>query len=58
MASDDNRGVEIIDDALVEAIELSSLVGQRKLSPSNGVERSCNEGVTGAFEELEEDQAD
>jgi hypothetical protein len=53
-----NEGIEIIDDALIEAIELRSLVLINLAICTDGAEKAGGERRVDAFEELQEHQAD
>ena len=50
--------VEIVDDALIEAIELRSSLGFEPGICGDGAEKTCREWRIDAFEELQEDEAD
>ena len=53
-----DEGVEVIDDALVEAIELrSALAGKRGVGPHRR-QQAGGQGSVDALEELQEDEAD
>jgi hypothetical protein len=52
-----NEGIEIIDNALIEAIKLRSPLGLKSGVCFDGVEKACREWRVDAFEELKEDQA-
>ena len=53
-----DEGVEIVDDALIEAIELRSFLGFEPGVCLDGTEKACREWGIDAFEELQEDEAD
>ena len=53
-----DQGVEIVDDALVEAVELRSPLGFEPSIRLDGAEEACREWGIDAFEELQEDEAD
>jgi hypothetical protein len=50
--------VEIVDDALIEAIKLRSPLGFKSGVCFDGVEKACREWRIDAFEELQENEAD
>ena len=52
------EGIEIVDDALIEAIELRSPLGFEPGICFDGAEQACSEWGIDAFEELQEDEAD
>src|SRR5215472_7288593 len=53
-----NEGIEIIDNALIEAIKLRSPLGLEPCVCFDGAEKACGEWRVDAFEELQEDEAD
>ena len=53
-----NEGVDIVDDALIEAIELRSLCGSSWDSERDRAEKAGGKRRIDAFEQLQEDQAD
>ena len=53
-----DQGVEIIDDALVEAVELRPPLGFEPSIRLDGAEKACREWGIDALEELQEDEAD
>jgi hypothetical protein len=53
-----NEGIDIIDNALIEAIELRSPLGLKPCVCFDGAEQACGERRVDAFEELQEDEAD
>jgi len=53
-----DEGIEIVDDALIEAIELRSPLGFEPSICLDGTEKTCHEWGIDAFEELQEDEAD
>ena len=53
-----DEGVEIIDDALIEAVELRSLLLIDLAICADGAEKAGGERRIDAFEQLQEDQAD
>src|SRR5436190_12781407 len=53
-----DEGVEIVDDALIEAIELRSPLGFELGICFDGAEKACRERRVDAFEELQEHEAD
>ena len=53
-----DEGIEIIDDALVEAIELRSLLLVESSICANGAEKASGQRRIDALEELEEDETD
>ena len=53
-----DEGVEVIDDALVEAIELRSLLLVDSGIRADGAEKGSGERRIDAFEEFQEDEAD
>jgi hypothetical protein len=52
-----DEGVEIVDDALIEAVELRSPLGFKPGICFDGAEKACREWRIDAFEELQEDEA-
>jgi hypothetical protein len=52
------EGIEIVDDALIEAIELRSPLGFEPGICFDGAEQACSEWGIDVFEELQEDEAD
>ena len=54
-ADGSHEGVEIVDDALVEAIKLRSPLELEPGIRFEGAEKACREGRIDAFEELQED---
>ena len=52
------RVIEIVDDALIEAIELRSPLGFEPGICFDRAEQACGEWGVDAFEELQEDEAD
>jgi hypothetical protein len=48
-----NEGIEIIDDALIEAIKLRSPLGLKPAVSFDGAEKACGEWRVDGFEELE-----
>ena len=57
-ADGSDERVEIVGDALIEAIELGSPLGFKPGICFDGAEETCREWRVDAFEELEEDKAD
>ena len=57
-ADGSDEGIEIVDDALIEAIELRSPLGFEPGICFDGAEKACREWGIDAFEELQEDEAD
>ena len=57
-ADGSDEGIEIVDDALIEAIELSSPLGFEPGICFDGTEKACREWGIDAFEELQKDEAD
>jgi hypothetical protein len=57
-ADGSDEGVEIVDDALIKAIELRSPLGLESGICFDGAEKACREWRVDAFEELQEDEAD
>ena len=57
-ADGSDEGVEVIDDALIEAIKLRSPLGFEPSVCFDGAEKACREWGIDAFEELQEDEAD
>jgi hypothetical protein len=57
-ADGSDEGVEIVDDALIEAIELGSPLGFEPGICFDGTEKACREWGIDAFEEFQEDEAD
>ena len=57
-ANSSDEGVEIIDDALIEAIELRSPLGFELCVCFDGAEKACGERRIHAFKELQEHEAD
>jgi hypothetical protein len=53
-----DEGIEIVDDTLIEAIELRSPLGFEPGICFDGVEKARREWGIGAFEELQEEEAD
>jgi hypothetical protein len=53
-----NEGIEIIDNALIEAIKQRSPFGLEPCVCFDGAEKACGEWRAAAFEELQEDEAD
>ena len=53
-----DKGIEIIDDALVEAIELSALLLVESGIRAYRAEKTGGKRCIDAFEELQEDEAD
>ena len=53
-----DEGIEIIDDALIEAIELRSLLLVEPGIRADGAEKTSGKRCIDAFEELQEDEAD
>src|SRR6266852_8471117 len=53
-----DEGVEIVDDALIKAIELRSPLGLESGICIDGAEKACRERRIDAFEELQEHEAD
>jgi hypothetical protein len=53
-----DEGIEIINDALIETIELRSPLGFEPNVCFNGAEKACREWGIDSFEELQEDEAD
>jgi hypothetical protein len=52
-----NEGIEIINNALIEAIKLGSPLGLKSDVCFDGAEKACGEWCVDAFEELKEDEA-
>jgi len=57
-ADGSDEGIEIVDDALVEAIELRSPLRFEPGICFDGAEKACREWGIDALEELQEDEAD
>ena len=57
-ADGSDEGIEIVDDALIKAIELRSPLGFEPGICFDGAEKTCREWGVDAFEELQEDEAD
>jgi hypothetical protein len=57
-ADSSDEGIEIVDDALIEAIELRSPLGFKPSIYFDGAEKACREWRIDAFEELQEDEGD
>ena len=57
-ADGSDEGIEIVDDALIKAIELRSPLGFEPCICLDGAEKACGERGIDAFEELQEDEAD
>ncbi len=57
-ANGSDEGVEIVDDALIEAIELRSPLRFEQGICFDGAEKACRERRIDAFEEFQEDEAD
>ena len=57
-ANSSDEGVEIVDHALIEAIELRSPLGFELGIGFHWAEKACREWRIDAFEELKEDEAD
>jgi hypothetical protein len=53
-----DEGVEIVDDALIEAIELRPPLGFEAFIGFERAEEACCEWGIDAFEELQQDEAD
>jgi hypothetical protein len=53
-----DEGIEVIDNALIEAIELRSPLGFKPSIYFDGAEKACREWRIDAFEELQEDEGD
>jgi hypothetical protein len=53
-----DEGIEIVDDALIEAIELRPPLGFEPFISFEGAEETCHEWGIDPFEELQEDEAD
>jgi len=53
-----DKGIEIVDDALIEAIELRPPLGFEPFISFEGAEETCHEWGIDPFEELQEDEAD
>ena len=51
-ADGSDEGIEIVDDALIEAIELRSPLGFELGVCFDGAEKACRERCIDAFEEL------
>jgi hypothetical protein len=49
--------IEIIDNALIEAIKLRSPLGLKPCVCFDGAEKTCGEWPVDTFEELQEDEA-
>jgi hypothetical protein len=47
-----DKGIEIVDDALIEAIELRSPLGFEPFVSFDGTEKACREWGIDPFEEL------
>jgi len=52
-ADGSDEGIEIVDDALTEAIELRSAVGFEPFVSFDGAEKACREWGMDPFEELQ-----
>jgi len=57
-ADGSDEGIEIVDEALIQAIELRSPLGFEPGICFDGAEKACREWGVNAFEELQEDEAD
>ena len=57
-ADGSDEGIEIVDDALIEAIELRSPLGFEPFISFEGAEEACRERSIDPFEELQEHEAD
>jgi hypothetical protein len=57
-ADGSDEGIEIVDDALIESIELRSPLAFEPGICFDGTEKACREWGIDAFEELQEDEAD
>ena len=57
-ADGSDEGIEIVDNALIEAIELRLPLGFEPSVCFDGAEKACCEWGIDAFEELQEDEAD
>ena len=53
-----DEGVEVVDDALIEAVELRSPLRFEPSIQLDGAEKACREWGIDALEELQEDEAD
>jgi hypothetical protein len=53
-----DEGIEIVNDALVQAIKLRSPLGLEPGVCFDGAEKACGEWCIDTFEELQEDEAD
>ena len=53
-----DKGFEIVDDALIEAVELGSPLGVEPGICFDGAEKTCRERGIDAFEELQEHEGD
>ena len=51
-ANGSDEGIEIVDDALIEAIELRSPLGFEPFVSFDGAEKACREWGIDPFEEL------
>ena len=51
-ADGSDEGIEIVDDALIEAIELRSPLGFEPFVSFDGAEKACREWGIDSFEEL------
>jgi hypothetical protein len=51
-ADGSDEGIEIVDDALIEAIELRSPLGFEPFVSFDGAEKACREWGIDPFEEL------
>ena len=57
-ADGSDEGVEIVDDALIQAIELGSPLGLESGICFDGAEKTGRERRVDAFEEFQKDEAD
>ena len=53
-----DEGIEVIDDPLIEAVELSSPFRLELSIGLDRAEKACREGCINAFEQLQEHEAD
>ena len=53
-----DEGIEVIDDPLIEAVELSSPFRLELSIRLDRADKACREGCINAFEQLQEHEAD
>ena len=57
-ANSSDEGIKVVDNALIEAVELSASLGFELCVCFDGAEKACCERRIHAFKELQEHQAD